>query len=535
MALPKEPRQKMINIMYLVLTAILALNVSSEILNAFKTIEDSFSKSNKDLSARSTKLVADFDDEGIRKQFPEKVAYWKPKAVQVKELSDKLVDQIEVLKNELKKESNLKPDGTFNDEDLEATTRILAPNENHSKDKQAKGEELYLLLEKYKSDLALIDTSVASQINKLPVNLGIPKLYNKDNQSIVDRMNTPQEKWSYIYFHMTPTIAGLAILSKFQNDVRNSETQLIDYCYSQVTSVRMSTTLAAIANASSTMVMAGDELVITAGLGAYNQDTKPSISIDGASVPLNAEGQGVYKTIASSAGDFTKHVTVTFKDPSSGEVKTKSTDVKYKVGIPTGLAFSVDSTKVFYNGIPDGNPISISGAVGGAGAIKINVVSGSAKIEQKGPGRYSVFPNAEGILELNISDGKNSKNERIRVKGLPEPQAAYVIGTLTKPTYYGGVVSASEFKLQQGLATKVPDDFIFSGIKYKIKSFKMQFSGKGFAGIETANINSNSFAGAASLMAKCTQGSQVLITDIVAEDAAKKDRRINNTISFFLK
>jgi hypothetical protein len=63
----------------------------------------------------------------------------------------------------------------------------------------------------------------------------------------------------------------------------------------------------------------------------------------------------------------------------------------------------------------------------------------------------------------------------------------------------------------------------------------MQFSGKGFAGIETANINSNSFAGAASLMAKCTQGSQVLITDIVAEDAAKKDRRINNTISFFLK
>jgi len=51
---------------------------------------------------------------------------------------------------------------------------------------------LYLLLEKYKSDLALVDTSVASQINKLPVNLDIPKLYNKDNQSIVDRMNTPQ-------------------------------------------------------------------------------------------------------------------------------------------------------------------------------------------------------------------------------------------------------------------------------------------------------------------------------------------------------
>lgn len=535
MALPKEPRQKMINIMYLVLTAILALNVSSEILNAFKTIDDSFNNSNKALSVRSANLIQAFDDETIVKQFGEKAAIWKPKAVKVQELSESLNNYIESLKLALKKESNLKPDSSFNEDDLEATTRLLAPSENQAKDKQSKGEELYTLLSKYKTDLANIDSSIALQINKLPINLGIPKLYNKDNQSIVDRMKSDEEKWAYIYFHMTPTIAGLAILSKFQNDVRNSEAQLIDYCYSQVTSVKLSTTLGAFASANSSMVMAGDELVITAGLGAYNQDTKPIISIDGVNVALNAEGQGVYKTIASSAGDFTKHVTVTYKDPVSGEQKTKSTDVKYKVGIPTGLAFSVDSTKVFYNGIPDGNPISISGAAGGAGAIKVSVVAGSAKIEQKGPGRYAIFPNAEGVLELNITDGKNSKNERIRVKGLPEPQAAYVIGTLSKPTYYGGVVSASEFKLQQGLATKVPDDFIFSGIKYRIKSFKMQFSGKGFAGIESVNINSNSFAGASALMSKCTQGSQVLITDIIAEDAAKKDRRINNTISFFLK
>ena len=63
----------------------------------------------------------------------------------------------------------------------------------------------------------------------------------------------------------------------------------------------------------------------------------------------------------------------------------------------------------------------------------------------------------------------------------------------------------------------------------------MQFSGKGFAGIESIDIIGPSFASAAGLMSKCTQGSQVLITNIIAEDAAKKDRRISNTISFFLK
>ncbi|MBL7746637.1 MAG: hypothetical protein JNM19_04375, partial [Chitinophagaceae bacterium] len=44
MSLPKEPRQKMINIMYLVLTALLAINISAEILNAFKTIDESLKK-----------------------------------------------------------------------------------------------------------------------------------------------------------------------------------------------------------------------------------------------------------------------------------------------------------------------------------------------------------------------------------------------------------------------------------------------------------------------------------------------------------
>src|ERR1700742_3258644 len=71
MALPKEPRQKMINMMYLVLTALLAMNVSAEILNAFKTVNDSISRSNDMIDTKNAKTVKLLEAE--RKNQPEKV------------------------------------------------------------------------------------------------------------------------------------------------------------------------------------------------------------------------------------------------------------------------------------------------------------------------------------------------------------------------------------------------------------------------------------------------------------------------------
>jgi len=108
MALPKEPRQKMINIMYLVLTAILALNVSSEILNAFKTIDEGFAKSNSGLKERSTNIINGFDAPENMEKYPDRIAVWKPKAERVRDLSDSIYDYIEMLKSDLKKESGQK-------------------------------------------------------------------------------------------------------------------------------------------------------------------------------------------------------------------------------------------------------------------------------------------------------------------------------------------------------------------------------------------------------------------------------------------
>ena len=527
MALPKEPRQKMINIMYLVLTAILALNVSSEILNAFKTIDESFGKSNKGLAERSEKLVKDFSDDS-NKQFAAKVAIWKPRAEKVKEISENIYNQLEALKTDLKKESGQKiPNGPFKEDDLEAATRMFL----NGTAGQTQGDKLYSLLSQYKEELKKIDNSLENQVNTLPDFTSIPSTQN--NNAALLAMN-PAQKWANLYFHMTPSVAAIAILSKFQNDIRNSETQLIEYCYSQINSIMIPINkFGVIANASSSMVMAGDEFSITAGLGAYNNDTRPIITIDGTNIPLNADGQAVYKTTVSTPGDYTKHVTISYKDPS-GEQKTTSTDIKYKVGVPAGLAVSTDATRVFYIGAPGGNQLSVSGAAGGAGAIKVNVVSGAATVNESGPGSYKVITSAEGPITLSVSDGKTTSKVVIPSKKLPPPTKVILAGTENFSHPNGGVVGAGEFKLQTRLEVSLPG-FILEGVNYTVSSFKMSFSGKGFADTETITLKGASLSGAAALINRCTSGSSVIISDIIALDAAKTEQRMTNTIGFSLK
>ena len=97
--------------------------------------------------------------------------------------------------------------------------------------------------------------------NSLPIDLTIPKTNNKANQ----------KDWAASYFYMTPAVAAITILSKFENDVKNSEAMIVDYCYQQVGAVKqVFNTYEPLVGQSSNYLMPGQELTITAGIGAYN-------------------------------------------------------------------------------------------------------------------------------------------------------------------------------------------------------------------------------------------------------------------------
>jgi gliding motility-associated protein GldM len=513
MALPKEPRQKMINMMYLVLTALLALNVSSEILNAFKTVDKSLTTATGIAEKKNTEIFKSFQRKVEDPTTREKAQQWLPKAQKAKTLSDDVFNYLESLKAELKKEAGLKVENgkeDYKEDDLEAATRLFVSEPPSGK---GKGKELYEKLRSFKDQLMAIDPAISKEVGpNLP--LDIPEL--KDNKAKSD--------WVYQFFHMTPTVAGITILSKFQNDIKNSEAQVVEFCHKEIGEVELVyDQFEAIANANASYVMPGEEIVINAGVGAFNSASKPNVSVDGASATPTPEGAFEYKFKPTSSGS--KMVKISFVKPD-GTVASVTKEIKYTVGVPSGLTVSTDKTRVFYQGLE--NPVSITG---GSGDEKVSVsIEGNGVSSRKaGPGQYVVSCAQLGMATVVASDGKNSQRIQIPIKRVPNPLA-------TVGGKAGGPIPANVFRVQKGVAAELRD-FVFEGVRYDVVSFTLIVTGKGFeeSGFGVAEVAGAYFNGEAqALLRRCQAGSTVVIDEIKVSGPGGT-RMLDQNISFTLQ
>ena len=456
MALPKEPRQKMINMMYLVLTALLALNVSSEILNAFKTVDKSLMTATGVAEKKNSEIFKSFQKKVEDPTTKEKAEIWLPKAQKAKALSDEVYNFIEGLKAELKKEAGLKMvDGKedFKEDDLDAATRLFISAPPTGK---AKGKELYDKLKYFKEQLLAIDPEMKAAIGaNLP--LDIPEV----------KSDKDKEEWAYKFFHMTPTVAAITMLSKFQNDIKNSESEAVEYCHKEIGEVELVyDQFQAIANANASYVMPGEEIIINAGVGAFNSASQPKVSVDGASATPTPDGSFEYKFRPNASGS--KNVTISFVKPD-GTTASVTKEIKYTVGVPSGLVVSTDKTRVFYQGLE--NPLSVTGGSGDE-KVSVSVEGAGISYRKAGPGQYIVTASNLGSATVIATDGKNSQRIVIPVKRVPNPLA-------TVGGKAGGPIAANVFRVQRGVAAELKD-FVFEGVKYDVVSFTLICTGRGF-------------------------------------------------------
>ena len=517
MSLPKEPRQKMINMMYLVLTALLALNVSAEILNAFKTVDRSLMIASGVAEQKNEEIFKSFKAKLEDPTSREKAAIWEPKAQQARKISDELYNYIEGLKLELKKESGLKiVDGKeeFKEDDLDAGTRLLV---QFAPEGKGKGKELFEKLKAYKEQLLSIDPEMKKEIEVgLPLDLTIPPTSSEAGKN----------DWAYAYFHMTPTIAAITIMSKFQNDVRNSESKAVEFCHKQIGQVEIIyDQFQAFAGTNTQYLMPGEELVITAGIGAFSKAAQPSITIDGANVALNAEGTAEYKTRVGGSGAGIKRVRISYAKPD-GTTAVVEKEIKYTVGIPAGLTVSTDKTRVFYKGLE--NPLSVTGG-GGDEKVNVSIEGAGASLRKVGPGQYIVTCTQLGSVTVVANDGKNIQRIAIPVKRVPDP--IVIVGGSA-----GGAMPANVFRVQSGAIAELRD-FVFEGVAYKVMSFMLICTGKGFDEPEFAEVNSASFkdASAQTLIKRCQAGTTVTIGEIKVLEPGGGSRKLDQNITFILQ
>ncbi|HVF96227.1 MAG TPA: gliding motility protein GldM [Flavisolibacter sp.] len=451
MALPKEPRQKMINLMYLVLTALLALNVSAEILNAFKTVDNSLDKTNSIINVSTSSIMESFADKAADPKTAAKAAIWYPKAQEAQRLTTSMYAYIENLRNEILKAADFNPagkkgDSTYKEDNQDIPTKIMV--------KDGKGKELQQKLAQYREAMLKLDPKVREEFgNAFQVDVSMPKVQNASNKT-----------WEDAYFNMVPTVAALTILRKFQNDVKTSENRVVGFIHGQVDKVTLRfDAFEAIVGQNSKYLMPGQELEITAGLGAFSRTKLPTISIGGSSVPLNEKGMALYKTAAGSIGQHTIPVNVSFTD-QDGNPQTKTFNVEYTVG-QSNASIALDKMNVLYIGVD--NPVTIAASGGGDDKVQVSITGGGGSVTKVGTGKYNVRVGSvtdDCRITVNV-DGKVAGASQFRVRTVPTPQA-YVGGQAS-----GASVAANILANQEGIAAGIKD-FPFE-LKYTIAEYQV--------------------------------------------------------------
>lgn len=501
MALPREPRQKMINIMYLVLTAILALNVSAEVIESFKTVDKSLQSSNKIISTANAVLYKSLDDKLKDEQYKAQAEYWQPKGVLTKQYSEEVIKYIEDLKLELMQAAGLKEDGSFKEDNLDASTRVFETG--------GKGDLLKAKLEEYKEKMLKIDSSFATRFrDNFPV-----------NTDPVPSKEGGTKPFTTGYFHMTPTVAALTMLSKFQNNVKNAENTIASHIHSQIGSVKfVYDKFAAVVGQSSNYVMPGEKVTITAGVGAYSLAAQPQITIGGAGVPVNSDGVAIKEFNADGGGERSIPVTVTYTKPN-GEKETKTFPIKYTVGTPGGAAVMLDKMNVFYIGVD--NPVTIGSPTGWD---KTTVSMAGGTISGTGSKR-TVKVSTVGEASITVvADGKPSKFA-FRVKRIPDP-------IIKVGPSGGGRMQAVVFRSQQFVRADL-ENFDFEA-KFSVTGATVYFNIPGDRNVRSATLTSGNLGAAKVHMDLLVPGSTVTFDNIKVVGPDGVARTIQNPPGFSL-
>lgn len=496
MALPKEPRQKMINMMYLVLTALLALNVSAEILNAFKTVNRSIDNANGVLNANNNNLYASFANKLTKPESKAKAEIWKPKADRVKALSTVMYDRIDSLKARIKREAGFihgEKDSLSYESNLDAATRVM--------DNESEGPKLEKDLAKLKQDLLNIDPEIKQEFaSKLPIDLTYPesKTGNKSNS------------WTTSYFHMTPAIAAITILNKFQNDIKTSENQIVTFCHNKIGEVEVRfDKLGFVGGLSSQYLMPGEKLKVYAALGATSSGAAPQISINGKPVSLNADG--IAESEFNVSGSGAANVVINYKD-QDGVAQTITRKLDYTVGQPSGVAVSADKMNVLYIGVD--NPLTITA---GVGSEKVSATFSGGTISRVRGASWVAKPTKPGEHNVNVIVEGKSTPVKYRVKYLPDP-ASFVANKR------GGPIPAGDLKAQGGLIARLLDSDFEAA--FKVTSYNIGAIGGKYPVYQTSPNSGNRWSGgAATIINNATPGTSIFFDNIkvVGPDGRTRD------------
>jgi len=520
---PETPRQKMINMMYLVLTALLALNVAAETLNAFKIVDLSLVKTFESYTQKNVSVMSDFDWQVEKGQKPEMAKIYREKANSVHSSAEAIVSLITEIKTELAKHMDseklapgevLPPEYPYivtkdNDtlilrrqDDLNASPFIMI--------ERGRGEELKNKIIDYKKQLSSIIQNDSTLRNRLDASFfeTIEKILDVSDPERKDK-TTDAKTWVQATFDRTPLIASITMLSKIQNDVRFAESLVLNIIYS---AIKGDSFFEAKVVPKSTYVIAESQnFEAEIFLTALTNVPKAEVYINGSSTPILMDGsKALYKTSTSKPGKYTYTGEIRYRNPE-GLLASAPFKGEYEVAAPTST-ISPSKMNVLYRDID--NPIEIS--VPGLSNSQIRAVIDNGSITQNGNEWLAKPTSLNNNTRINVYAKIDNKEvlmgfKAFRVKDIPPPLAT--LGVFTS----GAIINRAFFNpLTVKTLTATLQDFLFD-LEYQVTSFDVSVpTGGGMTSTESSN--SEAFTNAQlTLLKGVKKGDKVIFENIKAK------------------
>lgn len=397
---PETPRQRMIGMMYLVLTAMLALNVSSEILNGFTMVDNSLHTTIESSELRNNGLYADFKD--LFDKNPAKVGEWLEKANAVKKQSDELTNYIENFKVQIVKLADR------DEADPKARTIIARDNLDKAGEYalvKGNGKVLKKKIEDYRN--MLVDLTKNN-----PQKQEIYKNIFSTNR------NKSGNTWEAALFESMPVSAVVTLLTKYQSDVRAAEAEMVQFLKSQtdVSDFRVNK-ITALVVPNSRYVIKGGKYSAQIVLSAVDSTKKPDYFIGGTRLK-----NGLYDVTCGKTGSFNYSGYINLAG-NDGMVRSYPFKSDYIVGEPSAT-ISNEDLNVVYRGIDNRFSISVPGVASENVSIRIN----GATFSKTGNGKYIIRPTKDGEIQISVYGKVDGKELQMgaatyRVKYLPDPKS----------------------------------------------------------------------------------------------------------------
>ena len=572
----ETPRQKMIGMMYLVYTALLAMNVSKDILDAFDTVNTGVQETNITLMQQISQRYATFEDQYMLDQ--EKVGpYWE-QAQKLRDKSTEMINYLEALKWDLVskiEEQNYDQaleHGLLKSKDTLQYNGRLLYNINTSKIKSrdnynrptaymmgdpegpGNGGKAYELSEKIREyrneivnimgaehihELGLITDSIygtkdyvmqqtgksESELKKLPLEGDYYGAKISYYPGITDDV---QDSWEYRNFHHTVLIADITLLNKIISEVETAELNAVTHLAQSVHAEDFTfDEVGAKVFAESNYILSGQTYRAQAMVTAWqNTQTTARVSLDGGpEKEFASNSQGVIELNYNvGVGTHRYSGVIPMLNPKTNEIEDYPFENSFTVAPP---AVSVSATKmnVVYAGID--NPIAIGGGVGG----DLTATASGATLTRTGNGTYNLRVNSghTGDVVVNVSSQGNSiGGMKFRVKELPKPTA--IIDNISPDGKYtkNALLAANCVRAEM-------KDFDFEGVSYNVTGYTVKYKTKAGT-MKEEKVNGSKFNETLkSVFNSASAGDLFVFTAIHVKGNDNKDKVLDSQIAVEIK